>query len=61
MSEPEQDGWEEVLPFPEVYIKVEPQEAEMKVGTSGTGHLEAKLCALCLVLVVLLGRCSSKS
>lgn len=33
MSEPEQDGWEEAPPFPEVYIKVEPQEVEMKSDT----------------------------
>lgn len=34
MSEPERDEWEEILPFPEVYIKVEPQEAEIRVSAT---------------------------
>lgn len=55
MSEPEQEGWEEVLPFPEVYIKVEPQEVEMKVGTNGTGHFIGNtVCSLYIWFMLVL-------
>lgn len=37
MSEAEEDRMEVVVPFAEVYIKEEPHETEVKVGTTRWG------------------------
>lgn len=43
MSEAEQDRMEVVVPFAEVYIKEEPHETEVKVGSTKWGMSAHKL------------------